>query len=277
MPINQRLARLIDLVPFIANHQGIPTEELAAKFGISVTELEKDLWLLYCCGLPGQTPLELMEFNFEDGYVTVRNADELKTPRSLSKIEMAALVIGLELLAIRGNQTAMSLAARLKQKLNSRISVKPNPGQLYLNEIEQALQTNRLLRITYKGKMRNIVPFEIYAEDGSLYLKAYCKEVSARRTFKIDRIEKLELLEISELPPNEVASSEVKHQALIRAHFNQRAAREIFGGVNQINYYSREWLAREIMAQSGSVEAITPEIRLIVSQKARAGKNLYLG
>ena len=76
MAINPKLARLIDLVPFISKHQGIPIKDLADKFGVSVEEIEKDLWSLYCCGLPGQTPLELMEFSFEDGFVSVRNADE---------------------------------------------------------------------------------------------------------------------------------------------------------------------------------------------------------
>ncbi len=275
--INQRLARLIDLVPYIANHQGISTEKLAEKFGITVAELEKDLWLLYCCGLPGQTPLELMEFNFEDGYVTVRNADELKIPRSLTKVEMATLVIGLELLAIKGNQTASSLATRLKDKLNSQISVQPDKGQLHITEIEQAIQQNRLLQIKYRGKRRAIIPFEIYYEKNAYYLKAFCKEALGRRTFKINRIEEMELLDTKELPPNEVASSEVMYQAEIKVHSNQRLIREIFGGVGEINYYSKEWLASEIMAQAGNVEALTPEIRQIIGKKARAGKNLYLG
>jgi proteasome accessory factor C len=277
MPTNQRLARLIDLVPYIANHQGISTEELAKKFGISVTELEKDLWLLYCCGLPGQTPLELMEFNFEDGYVTVRNADELKIPRSLTKIEMATLVIGLELLALKGNSTALNLAQRLKEKLESQISVQPDKGELYISEIEQAIQKNGLLKIRYRGKERVIIPFEIYSETNAFYLKAFCKEASDRRTFKINRIEDLVLLDVTELPPNEVASSDVKHQAMIKVHSNKRSIREIFGGTSEINFFSKEWLSCEIMAQGGSVEAITPEIRQIISQKARAGKNLYLG
>ena len=64
MPINKRLARLIDLVPYISEHQGVAISELANKFGVTAAEIEKDLWLLYMCGLPGQTPLELMEFEF---------------------------------------------------------------------------------------------------------------------------------------------------------------------------------------------------------------------
>jgi proteasome accessory factor C len=277
MPINQRLARLIDLVPYISNHQGIPTAELAAKFGITVPELEKDLWILYCCGLPGQTPLELMEFNFEDGYVSVRNADELKTPRSLTKIELATLVIGLELLAIKGSETAEKLAGRLKEKLNSQISIKPDQGQIHLNDIEEAIQKNLVLQIRYRGKQREVIPFETYSDSGFFYLKAYCKTAKARRTFKINRIEQLKKLEVCELPPNDVASSEIKFDAKIKIHSNQRLVREILGGTQDISFFSKEWLTCEIMALGGNVEALTPEIRLLISEKARAGKNLYLG
>lgn len=277
MPINQRLARLIDLVPYIANHQGISTIELADRFGITVAELEKDLWTLYCCGLPGQTPLELMELNFEDGYVTIRNADELRVPRSLTKIEIATLIIGLELLAIKGDTVALNLASRLREKLSSQISVQPDQGQLHIRDIELAIQQNKVVRIQYRGELRKIIPFEIYSDSGYFYLKSYCKEAQDRRTFRINRIEQLEVLDELELPPNDVASHEVKHQATIKVHENLRLVREVFGGTDQITFYSQEWLAREIMAQGGGVEALTPEIRQKVSQKARAGKNLYLG
>ena len=106
MASNPRLARLIDLVPFITSHQGVSIAELAKKFNVTINEIEKDLWLLYMCGLPGQTPLELMEFEFEDGYVTVRNAEELRAPRSLTQTELATLIIGLEILGERGSPEA---------------------------------------------------------------------------------------------------------------------------------------------------------------------------
>lgn len=280
MSINQRLSRLIDLVPYISKHQGIAIEDLADKFQISVRELEKDLWLLYCCGLPGQTPLELMEFTFEDGFVTVRNADELKHPRLLTQVEIATLIMGLEIIAKQGEQPnpiSVNLANRLREMVRGEISIEPDQSQKFLSEIMQAIQHNRLLRIEYQGKIREVIPFETYIENGSLYLKSHCKLANARRTFKVSRITSLGILEEQELAPNDVVSVDVKEKALIKTHSGNRTVREILGSTEEITFFSKEWLLREVMAFGGAVEVITTELRSEIAARAQAGKNLYLG
>jgi proteasome accessory factor C len=280
MSINQRLSRLIDLVPYISHHQGISIENLANKFQISVRELEKDLWLLYCCGLPGQTPLELMEFTFEDGFVTVRNADELKHPRLLTQVEIATLIMGLEIIAKQGdqpNQIAVNLGNRLREMVRGEISIEPERSQKFVPEIMKAVQQNKVLKIDYQGKVREVIPFETYIENGSLYLKSHCKLADARRTFKVSRITSLELLEKQELAPNDVVSVDVKENALIKTHSSSRTAREVLGGTEEITFFSKEWVLQEVMAFGGAVEVITPELRSEIAARAQAGKNLYLG
>ncbi len=283
---NQRLARLIDLVPFISSHQGIAIADLAKRFNVTVAEIEKDLWLLYCCGLPGQTPLELMEFAFEDGYVYVRNADELKQPRSLSQVELATLVMGLEIIASDGNETAKNLLERLKAKLATKIAVQPSHSDKYIFEIENAIQKNLIINISYKGKERNVIPYELYVEHGFTYMKGYCQTAQARRTFKLDRIESLALTDIKALIPNDVSSSSEKLSTSIKIHKEIRLVREILGlniednhekVIQEISFYSREWLIGEALALGGSIELIDPELRAELAKRAQAGKNLYLG
>jgi proteasome accessory factor C len=70
-----KTARLLDLVPFITTHQGISIKDLAKEFAISTEELLDDLNTLWMCGLPGYTPLELIDLSFESGFVSIRNAD----------------------------------------------------------------------------------------------------------------------------------------------------------------------------------------------------------
>ena len=65
----EKAARLLDLVPFISTHQGIALNELAEEFNLSESELLSDLNTLWMCGLPGYTPLELIDLEFESGYV----------------------------------------------------------------------------------------------------------------------------------------------------------------------------------------------------------------
>lgn len=273
---NSRLARLFDLVPFIVKHQGIPIAELAEKFQISIEQLEKDLWLLYMCGLPGQTPLELMEFEFEDGYVSVRNADELKSPRSLTQIELASLVIGLEILISQGISGAEQLKNKLASKLSTEISYQPAKSDLYLPEISQAIQQNKVLSIIYNGKAREVIPFETYTEDRTSYLRAFCKSAEDRRTFKISKIESLKITDNQELAPNLVPSNETPKTTKIATHKEKRLVREALGNSEQIDYFSVEWLISETMAFAGAVELEDPQLRAQILARVKASQSLYL-
>ena len=286
MQINQRLARLIDLVPYISSHQGIAISDLADRFGVTVNEIEKDLWLLYCCGLPGQTPLELMEFAFEDGYVYVRNADELKTPRTLTQIEIATLVMGLEILSNDGNQVASDLADRLRAKVAAQILIQPNSEIKFVKELNQAIQNSNIVNLKYRGVLREVIPFEIYVENQSTYLKAFCRNADARRTFKLERIDSLEVTAEKGIAPNEVVSAENKQTTSIKVHKDARRVREAFGlaqvhnhekVISEVSFYSKEWLLREILGLGGSVELLDPAMRKELALKVAAGKNLYLG
>ena len=276
MPINKRLARLIDLVPYIAEHQGVAISELANKFGVTAAEIEKDLWLLYMCGLPGQTPLELMEFEFEDGYVTVRNADELKKPRSLTQTEIAALIVGLDLLSMQGNPIASRLKEKLSNLLATKISYQPARDDLWSARIAESIQKNKLISIVYNGKERVVIPLEIYKEGGDSYLRAYCKEASDRRTFKLSRISSLTVLEIQELAPNEVPTETSPLSAQIKTHRSARRVRESLGGTNEIQYFSNEWLVSQVMALGGAVELIDEQLRAQILAKLEASQSLYL-
>jgi predicted DNA-binding transcriptional regulator YafY len=276
MANNPRLARLIDLVPYISNHQGISISVLADKFGVKKEEIEKDLWLLYMCGLPGQTPLELMEFQFEDGFVTVRNAEELKSPRSLTQTEIAALIVGLQVLESKGSETALKLKEKLTKQLSGAISYQPSPSDLHISEIQQAIQGNNVLRISYLGKMREVIPFEIYQENQSNYLRSYCKVAQDRRTFNVARIETLEVLASTELAPNSVPSESNRFEATIKTHREGRRVRETFRSNETIQYFSAEWLNGEVLALAGAVEVLDPKLRAQISVRAKAGLSLYL-
>ena len=83
-----KTARLLDLVPFITTHQGISIKDLAKEFAITTEELLDDLNTLWMCGLPGYTPLELIDLSFESGYVSIRNAEILQKVRLLTKEEL---------------------------------------------------------------------------------------------------------------------------------------------------------------------------------------------
>ena len=273
---NPRLARLIDLVPFISVNQGISIQELARKFAVSIKEIEKDLWLLYMCGLPGQTPLELMEFEFEDGFVTVRNADELRFPRTLKQTEIATLVIGLEILQSRGSKNVENLKNRLISKQKARVDFVPSATEKYLPEITKSIQENLVLKINYLGKNREIIPFETYQEGSNTYLRAFCKTANDWRTFKIAKIQDLELTNSSELIPNHVPTSVKLITTTIKVHHNARLVRELLGGTDEIQVYSIDWLISQVLALGGAVELLDPMMRKALIERIQTSQNQYL-
>ena len=94
-----RLSRLLALVPYLVSRQGIPLAEAAAEFGITETQLVKDLELLFVCGTPGHLPDDLIEVDWDDGRVYLGNADTIARPLRLGVDEALALLVGLRALA----------------------------------------------------------------------------------------------------------------------------------------------------------------------------------
>ena len=276
MASNPRLARLIDLVPFITSHQGVSIVELAKKFNVTVAEIEKDLWLLYMCGLPGQTPLELMEFEFEDGFVTVRNAEELRAPRSLTQTELATLIIGLEILGERGSAEAKILRDRLAILLRTEIRYEPTKTEKFTPEISSAILENKVLSINYSGKEREIIPFEIYQDSNESYLRAYCKSALANRTFKISKIDSLNVLDRQELAPNDVPSESISYKTEIKVHRDARLVKELLGDLEEVQYFSKDWLLGQVLALGGAVELLDPQLRREFTHRVQTSQKQYL-
>ena len=93
----ERLARLLTMVPWLVNRQGIDLQQAADDLGVSVEQLEADLNLLFLCGY-GQMPDELIEADWEEGRVFVGNADTIARPLRLGVDEAVTLMVGLRAL-----------------------------------------------------------------------------------------------------------------------------------------------------------------------------------
>ena len=90
-----KAARLLDLVPFLYKNQGISIEKLAEDFDVERDEILSDLNTLWMCG---ETRFDLIELEFDSGYVYIRNAQAINLVRSLSTQEMISIFFGLDLL-----------------------------------------------------------------------------------------------------------------------------------------------------------------------------------
>ncbi len=111
---DDRLQRLLAVVPWVAAHDGPRLAEVAARFGCTEDELVDDLQLLFLCGLHPYTPDMLIDVDIADGRVWIRYAEYFARPLRLTPAEgLGLLAAGRTLLAAPGADPTGPLARGL--------------------------------------------------------------------------------------------------------------------------------------------------------------------
>ena len=294
----ERTARLLDLVPYISSHQGISLKELAELFQVDQAQMTSDLTTLWMCGLPGYTPLELMDLDFESGFVTIHNAETLSKPRAITFEEGVALVLGLDLLRSAISSDRSDLLERIELlsqrlagliQLPSALSATSVVNQEVSAAITEALKSRMGLQITYHSLYRDeistriILPIEIVETDGHLYLSSYCYTASDFREFRIDRIQAATVQAVlPEIPKNSAQQS--SYTCTIKVLTPTRAVAERFKQSElQVNTafdfetYSLQWIERSIMA-SGRALCLQspPDVRKSIAVIAQTMLDRYI-
>ena len=293
----ERTARLLDLVPYISSHQGISLAELAKVFNVDQGQMTSDLTTLWMCGLPGYTPLELMDLNFESGFVTIHNAETLSKPRSITFDEGVALVLGLDLLrsAIspeRGDllERIDLLSQRLAGLINlpSALSATSVVNQDVSGAITAALKSRMGLEISYHSLYRDelstriIFPIEIVKTDSHLYLSSYCHTASDFRQFRIDRIQTATVQAVQqEIPKSPIQQSSYTCTVKVLTPTREIAERfkqsELHVNTEfNCQTYSTQWIERSIMASGRAVCLQSPpDIRKSIAVMAQTMLDRY--
>ena len=297
-----RLSRLLALVPWLEQHPGVSITDAAQHFGVGAEELEQDLWLTICCGLPGHGPDQLIDIQFwdEDGSIHVIDAQTLDRPLRLNPGEAMSLLVGLRLLAqIPGEHDRAALAsATAKLEAAADVTqgaavVMDDPAEAMSTDLVRALQQRRVVRIVYAGASRDEVtervvePAEVVRYAGRAYLSAWCRDAGAQRTFRLDRLRSVEVLdEVLPLHPRidaDTAAEVTPAQGTpvrMRVSARSRWLLEAFpttqvstveGGYEEATMVVADpsWLVRIVLGQAGGVEVLEPAgVRLQVRNAA---------
>jgi len=288
---------MLDLVPYINTHQGISLVELAGVFEVSTEQMINDLTTLWMCGLPGYTPLELMDLDFESGYVSITNAPTLAKPRSITHEEGVALVLGLDVLrsAISSEREDLieaisSLSQRIADlvKLPMALTASTDVSHEVTTSIKDAIAHRSGLKIAYHSlykdeiSTRVVLPLEILENQGYLYLHAYCSTAKDFRHFRIDRVQSAETAEV-EQPSTTSAENPEKLRFQVRVVRPTRDVAERFaeshldaGTVFKGSSFSQQWISRSVFASAGAVELLSPvDIRSEIARRAESILNRY--
>ena len=304
----ERTERLLDLVPYLATHQGIPIEELAREFSITTAQLTEDLTTLWMCGLPGYTALELMDLSFDTGFVSISNAETLARPRVLNRDEVLALILGLETLQEDASLNHTELLATIEQLvskligfLDASVQQKVQAGTSALSAargvIESAIATRGAVEIVYHSISRDEVskrvihPLEFSTSKENDYVFAFCELTQSYRTFRLDRIVEAVGTEIPmELSPRLNSTNEgekfpitlsigsrlrdvVERFNLDIASHGSNSSKEV-----HVESFTADWAIRQIMSFGGEVSLKSPqEIRKSLQERAMRALNAYQG
>ncbi len=214
----ERLRRILSVVPWVAAHDGPTLTEVCTRFGYdSEDELREELDLLFLCGVPPYTPDSLIEVDMAKGRVWIRYADWFSRPLRLTPAEALTLVAASSALLDATDSDRMAgdgdgpLArglAKLAQALGVEedavdVTLAPPPG---LTSLQKAAADHRQVEIDYysygrdEHTVRVIDPHLVYSAAGQWYVAAYCHRVEADRLFRIDRIRDLRVLDTTFAP-----------------------------------------------------------------------------
>ena len=207
---DERLRRLLALVPWVVAADGPTVEEVCARFGLTEDQLIAELDLVFLCGVHPFTPDSLMDVVVEEGRVWIRYADWFRRPLRLTPEEGLALVAaGAALQAVPGSDPEGPLARGL-DKLAAVLGV--DPGEALevrlgvtpagvLESLRAAIDGGRQVEIDYyvygrDERTRRVVdPWNVYAAEGEWYLGAWCQLALAERRFRLDRVRAVTLLD----------------------------------------------------------------------------------
>ena len=180
------------------------------------------------CGLPGGYPDDLIDVDLDalegpdgvrtDGVIRVSNADYLARPLRLSPTEASAVIVALRALRNGARDDTREVVDRALAKLEAaaaqgsadgRAAAQIDPGDnaadtdlaLLASQLQSAADRGRQVRLSYYVPSRDeqsdrvVDPRGVVTADGHLYLDAWCHSAEAPRLFRLDRIDRAEVLD----------------------------------------------------------------------------------
>ncbi|GLZ31633.1 protein pafC [Lentzea sp. NBRC 105346] len=310
---NDRLPRLLALVPYLLNRPDIDVAEAAADFGITPKQLRKDLELLWMCGLPGYGPGDLIDITFEGDRITVSFDAGLERPLRLTAAEAASLLVALRALAETPGVVDTDAVQRALAKIEKAVGDAQPAGLavgLGLREraettqirdtVSHAVKHERALRIRYYSQAhdqisdRVVDPMRLLLVEGRGYLEAWCRSALGVRLFRVDRIDEVTELDEPSAPPPHAEPTDTS-EGLFQPEDGQRLAiltlepdahwvaeyypvdlvTELGDGRTRVlmRYADTSWMVRLLLGLGGEVHVEQPE-ELAAQVRSRAEEAL---
>ncbi|MER7410103.1 MULTISPECIES: helix-turn-helix transcriptional regulator [Streptomyces] len=213
--------RMLSLVTYLKDRPGARVEEVARAFGISADELISDLNVLPMCGTSFRGG-DLLEIDTDGERIWWRNAETLGSdtaqPLRLAADEATALLVAARAVAtlpglresdrdaLQRATAKLETAAGENAGASARLSVTFESEGGVFADVDRAIAERRRLWLRYYSPARDeltereVDPIRLFAV-GHTYVEAWCHLSEARRTFRLDRVAEIKLLDERADPP----------------------------------------------------------------------------
>lgn len=295
-----RTDRLVAMVLFLQGRRVVRASEMAKHFEVTERTIYRDMSALGEAGVPisGEAGV---------GYCLMKGYQ--LPPVMFTAEEASALFVGGELVkqftdaSLQGPMASAldKLRAVLPrdrqdhvEKLVSRTIVRGRVGraapdvgtQRWMVTVQQGVVLRRVLRMAYRGlerdedTQREVEPLGVVFYGGSWYLVAWCRLRLGIRHFRVDRIQRLELLPVTFAPREDFSLAEHMERSGVEGdsrpvriwfhdHAREKAQRESYatlseekrrdGGAEYTLYsYSLEWTVQWLLSFGERAEAVAP-------------------
>lgn len=206
-----RLRRLLVMLPWLMESGEVPLATVAERFDMTEAEVTKDLELVAMCGLPPYVD-EMIDVFVDDGMVFVGVPRLFTRPLALSAPEGFALLAAARLvMELPGADPAGPLARGLTKLTDTLGRAGVDTGfdtgagvavdldqPAWTDELIDAVAAGNEVLIEYYSPARDevservVVPRHVFTEAGNWYVSADDDRSGERRTFRIDRMERVE-------------------------------------------------------------------------------------
>ncbi|MDN3022211.1 WYL domain-containing protein [Streptomyces sp. S.PB5] len=218
-PVNaiDQTRRMLSLVTYLKERPGARVEDVARAFGITEDELVSDLDVLPMCGTSFRGG-DLLDIDTDGERIWWHNPDDVAEPLRLAADEATALLVAARAVSTlpglrEGDRQALlratakvEAAAGEQAGASARLSVTFESEGGVFADVDRAISERRRLWIRYYSPARDEVtereidPIRLVSV-GHTYVEAWCRRSEARRTFRLDRVAEIKILDEQSAPP----------------------------------------------------------------------------
>lgn len=218
-PVNaiDQTRRMLSLVTYLKERPGARVEDVARAFGITEDELVSDLDILPMCGTSFRGG-DLLDIDTDGDRIWWHNPDDVAEPLRLAADEATALLVAARAVStlpgLRESDRQALLRANAKLEAaageaagaSARLSVTFESEGGVFADVDRAISERRRLWIRYYSPARDelsereIDPIRLVSV-GHTYVEAWCRRSEARRTFRLDRVAEIRILDEPSAPP----------------------------------------------------------------------------